>query len=285
MKTTLLILLELLICGLPAAAASQIEDREDVTVSGVVSSAEDGQPLIGVVVMSSAGGGVSASDDGSYSLTVPAGTVLTFHAISYETVEYIVPSGSPAVTYDVVMASDSQLLEETVVVAYGVRKKGTITGSVSSVKSEKIESTPTAAFDQALQGQVPGLTVLSSTGEPSASATMLIRGTNSISSGTSPLYILDGAAIEASEFNSINPSDIESISVLKDASSTSIYGARASNGVIVITTKRGRMADKPTISHFIQGTARNLRCRSRPVESDEYGRAYSLREGNRSGCR
>ena len=88
---------------------------------------EDGQPLIGVVVMSSAGGGVSASDDGSYSLTVPAGTVLTFHAISYETVEYIVPSGSPAVTYDVVMASDSQLLEETVVVAYGVRKKGTIT--------------------------------------------------------------------------------------------------------------------------------------------------------------
>ena len=252
MKTTLLILLELLICGLPAAAASQIEDREDVTVSGVVSSAEDGQPLIGVVVMSSAGGGVSASDDGSYSLTVPAGTVLTFHAISYETVEYIVPSGSPAVTYDVVMASDSQLLEETVVVAYGVRKKGTITGSVSSVKSEKIESTPTAAFDQALQGQVPGLTVLSSTGEPSASATMLIRGTNSISSGTSPLYILDGAAIEASEFNSINPSDIESISVLKDASSTSIYGARASNGVIVITTKRGRMADKPTISFRAQ---------------------------------
>ena len=252
MKTTLLILLELLICAMPTVANVQVEDNEDVTVSGVVTSAEDGMPLIGVVVMSSAGGGVSASDDGSYSLTVPAGTVLSFHAISYETVEYIVPSGSSSVRYDVSLVSDSQLLEETVVVAYGVRKKGTITGSVSSVKSEKIEATPTAAFDQALQGQVPGLTVLSSTGEPSSSATMLIRGSNSINSGTSPLYILDGAVIEASEFNSINPSDIESISVLKDASSTSIYGARASNGVIVITTKRGRMADKPTITFRTQ---------------------------------
>ena len=252
MKTTLLILLELLICAMPAVANAQVEDNEDVTVSGVVTSAEDGQPLIGVVVMSSAGGGVSASDDGSYSISVPAGTVLTFHAISFQTVEYIVPSGSDAVTYNVSLESDSQLLEETVVVAYGVRKKGTITGSVSSVKSEKIENTPTAAFDQALQGQVPGLTVMASTGEPSVATTMVIRGTNSINSGTAPLYILDGAAISSSEFNAINPSDIESISVLKDASSTSIYGARASNGVIVITTKRGRMADKPTITFRAQ---------------------------------
>ena len=252
MKRTLLFILELLICTMPLLAAEQIGDGGDVTVSGTVTSAEDGAPLIGVVVMSSAGGGVSASDDGSYSISVPAGTLLTFHAISYQTVEYIVPEGNPSVTFNVSMESDSQLLEETVVVAYGVRKKGTITGSVSSVKSEKIESTPTAAFDQALQGQVPGLTVMASTGEPSVATTMVIRGTNSINSGTAPLYILDGAAISASEFNAINPSDIESISVLKDASSTSIYGARASNGVIVITTKRGRMADKPTISFRAQ---------------------------------
>ena len=252
MKAPLLILLQLLICALPVVANAQDEGKEDITVSGVVTSSEDGMPLIGVVVMSSAGGGVSTADDGSYTITVPAETVISFHAISYQTAEYIVPAGSAAIEYNVALESDSQLLEETVVVAYGVRKKGTITGSVSSVKSEKIESTPTAAFDQALQGQVPGLTVLSSTGEPSSSATMLIRGTNSINSGTSPLYILDGAAIDASEFNSINPSDIESISVLKDASSTSIYGARASNGVIVITTKRGRMADKPVITFRTQ---------------------------------
>ena len=123
---------------MPLLAAEQIGDGGDVTVSGTVTSEEDGQPLIGVVVMSSAGGGVSASDDGSYSISVPAGTVLSFHAISFQTVEYIVPSGSDAVTYNVSLESDSQLLEETVVVAYGVRKKGTITGSVSSVKSEKI---------------------------------------------------------------------------------------------------------------------------------------------------
>ena len=252
MKNTLLILLELLICTMPVMASVQVDEKEDVTVSGVVTSAEDGAPLIGVVVMSSAGGGISASDDGSYSISVPAGTLLSFHAISYQTVEYVVPSGNPEVTFNVSMESDSQLLEETVVVAYGVRKKGTITGSVSSVKSEKIENTPTAAFDQALQGQVPGLTVMASTGEPSVATTMVIRGTNSINSGTAPLYILDGAAISSSEFNAINPSDIESISVLKDASSTSIYGARASNGVIVITTKRGRMADKPTITFRAQ---------------------------------
>lgn len=137
------------------------------------------------------------------------------------------------------------------VVAYGVRKKGTITGSVSSIKSEKIESTPTAAFDQALQGQVPGLTVVSTSGEPSKAAAMTIRGTNSINSGTAPLYILDGAAISSADFNSINPSDIESISVLKDASSTSIYGARAANGVIVITTKRGR-TERPVINFRMQ---------------------------------
>ena len=133
----MLILLELLICAIPAFSSAQVEDKGDVTVSGVVTSAEDGLPLIGSVVMSSTGGGVSTSEDGSYTITVPAGTLLSFHAISYQTVEYVVPSGSSAVKFDVSMESDSQLLEETVVVAYGVRKKGTITGSVSSVNPKK----------------------------------------------------------------------------------------------------------------------------------------------------
>ena len=142
--------------------------------------------------------------------------------------------------------------DDVVVIAYGVRKKGTVAGSVSTVKSDKLESTPTAAFDQALQGQVAGLTVLSNSGEPSASATLTIRGTNSINSGTAPLYILDGVAISAADFNTINPADIESMSVLKDASSTSIYGARAANGVVVITTKRGRNMDQPNINYRMQ---------------------------------
>ena len=145
------------------------------------------------------------------------------------------------------MHADAEMMEEVVVVAYGVRKKGTIAGSVSTVKADKVENVPAAGFDQALQGQTPGLTVLSNSGEPSKAATFQIRGTNSINSGTAPLFILDGVPISSSDFNTISPSDIESVSVLKDASSTSIYGARAANGVVVITTKRGTAMDKAKV--------------------------------------
>lgn len=139
-----------------------------------------------------------------------------------------------------------------VVIAYGVRKKGTVAGSVATVNSEKLADAPTAAFDQALQGQVAGLTVIASSGEPSEPVNMTIRGTNSINSGTEPLYVLDGTVITASDFSAINPSDIASISVLKDASSSSIYGARAANGVVVITTKRGAHGEKPVINFRMQ---------------------------------
>lgn len=172
------------------------------------------------------------------------------------------------------MESDAQQVDEVVVVAYGVRKKGTIAGSVSTVKAEKMENVPAASFDQALQGQAPGLMVMSGSGEPSVAASFQIRGINSLSSGTSPLFILDGVPVSSADFNTLNPSDIESISVLKDASSTSIYGARAANGVVVITTKRGLALDKgesdvphPT-GYFPTGSGQ--------VESDEYGRTYSF---------
>ena len=225
--------------------------QSNVKVSGVVTSAEDELPMIGVGVLAGPGVGVTTSIDGDYMIEVPAGTQLTFSSIGFQDVTVIVPAGDTFV-HNVVMQPESMKLDDVVVIAYGVRKKGTVAGSVSTVKSEKLENTPTAAFDQALQGQVAGLTVLSNTGEPSASASMTIRGTNSINSGTSPLYILDGVAISASDFNTINPADIESMSVLKDASSTSIYGARAANGVIVITTKRGRNMDRPNINYRMQ---------------------------------
>ena len=223
-----------------------------VTVSGTITSAEDKEPLIGVTIVTEDFQGVISQIDGSYSVTAMAGEVLTFSYLGFQTVEYTVPEGSQEVTFDLEMTVESESIDDVVVIAYGVRKKGTVAGSVASVKVEKIEKTPTAAFDQALQGQVAGLTVLSNTGEPSASATMVIRGTNSINSGTAPLYILDGVPISASDFNTIAPADIESLSVLKDASSTSIYGARAANGVIVITTKRGRKSDRPRIEYRMQ---------------------------------
>ena len=222
-----------------------------VKVSGVVTSSDDGLPMMGVAVMDGAGNGVITSLDGDYVIDVAPGTELTFSSIGFMDVKVVVPQAA-TFTHNVQMQPESMKLDDVVVIAYGVRKKGTVAGSVSTVKSEKLENTPTAAFDQALQGQVAGLTVLSNTGEPSSSATMTIRGTNSINSGTAPLYILDGVAISASDFNTINPADIESMSVLKDASSTSIYGARAANGVIVITTKRGRNMDQPNINYRMQ---------------------------------
>ena len=240
------------LCTLCGFAQSGTQGKP-VAVSGVVSGADIGEPLIGAAVVAlHNNSGVSTGVDGSYQIEVPAGTVLEFSYLGYKTTQFKVPAGNAAVTHDVKLDPDSQQLEDVVVIAYGVRKKGTIAGSVGVVKADQIESTSSAAFDQALQGQVTGLTVLSNSGEPSAVAEMKIRGTNSINSGTAPLYILDGAAISAADFNTINPSDIESISVLKDASSTSIYGARAANGVIVITTKRGRMDDKPLINYRMQ---------------------------------
>ncbi len=265
----------------PLSAAAQ--SAQEVTVSGVVTSAEDGEPLIGVNVISGPTSGVSTLFDGSYTLKAAAGTTLTFQYIGFQSVEYVVPAGQPSVTYNLEMKSDSQTVEDVVVIAYGVRRKGTIAGSVSTVKADKVESTPAAAFDQALQGQVPGLSVLSNTGEPSAAATMTIRGTNSINSGTAPLYILDGVAISASDFNAVNPADIESISVLKDASSTSIYGARAANGVIVITTKRGRLAEKPVITYRMQmgfsQIARNNWQIMNTAERIEYEKQIGLTDG------
>ena len=226
--------------------------QQRVTVSGIVTSAEDSLPLIGVSVISGPASGVTTGVDGSYTITVAEGTTLSYQYIGFATEQWVVPSGITEIKHDVVMQSDAQAVEEVVVVAYGVRKKGTIAGSVSTVKSEKLESVPAAGFDQALQGQSPGLMVLSNSGEPSKAASFQIRGTNSINSGTAPLFILDGVPITSSDFNAISPSDIESVSVLKDASSSSIYGARAANGVVVITTKRGTAMDAAKVTFRTQ---------------------------------
>ena len=246
------ILSNLLTIALLLLSATSLSAQELIKVSGTVTSAEDTLPLIGVSVISGPNSGVTTGIDGTYAIAVSAGTKLRFQYIGFAEHEWLVPEGASAVTHDVVLESDSQRVDEVVVVAYGTRKKGTIAGSVSTVKSEKLESVPTAGFDQALQGQSPGLMVLSNSGEPSKAATFQIRGTNSINSGTAPLFILDGVPISSSDFNAISPSDIESVSVLKDASSSSIYGARAANGVVVITTKRGTTMDNAKVTFRTQ---------------------------------
>lgn len=217
-------------------------------VKGQVTSKDDKEPLIGVAVMQEGStNGVTTDFDGNYTIEIKGldKASLVFSYVGMVAQKHVVSNHTNIL--DIVLQSDTEMMDEVVVVAYGVRKKGTIAGSVSTVKAEKMENVPAAGFDQALQGQTPGLTVLSNSGEPSKAATFQIRGTNSINSGTSPLFILDGVPISSSDFNTISPSDIESISVLKDASSTSIYGARAANGVVVITTKRGVALDKAKV--------------------------------------
>lgn len=245
-KSNLLIVLFVLLC-IPLSLFAQ----KGYQVSGRIISADDNQPMIGVSVLEKGTtNGVITDIDGNYRITVTGSpATLQFSYIGMKTVERQVTA---ATRIDLKMESDAQQVDEVVVVAYGVRKKGTIAGSVSTVKAEKIENVPAASFDQALQGSTPGLSVISNSGEPSAVASFQIRGTNSINSGTAPLFILDGVAISSSDFNTLSPSDIESISVLKDASSTSIYGARAANGVVVITTKRGRKMDRAQVTFRTQ---------------------------------
>lgn len=222
---------------------------QNFVVKGTVVSHEDNEPLIGVTVLQEGTtNGVVTDIDGNYSFEVKgaASATLVFSYIGYAAQSHKVNASTGVL--NVSLKSDSEMIDEVVVVAYGVRKKGTIAGAVSTVSAEKMADVPAASFDQALQGQSAGLSVISNSGEPSKPAVFQIRGTNSINSGTAPLFILDGVPISSSDFNTLSPGDIESISVLKDASSTSIYGARAANGVVVITSKRGLAMDKAKVT-------------------------------------
>ncbi|MEG1586214.1 MAG: SusC/RagA family TonB-linked outer membrane protein, partial [Bacteroidales bacterium] len=237
------------------AATAQTNAAAAVSIKGVVKDAS-GMTIPGVnIVVKGTTQGTVADWDGNFVIDAPKGSTLVFSYIGFLPKEIVVANQN---NWNIVLEENTQKLDEVVVVAYGVRKKGTISGSVGVIKSDALENAPVASFDQALQGKATGLEVLSNSGEPSAPASFKIRGVNSINAGTTPLFILDGIAISAGDFSSINPNDIDNISVLKDASSTSIYGARAANGVIVITTKRGKMGDKGKINVRAQYGFSNL---------------------------
>lgn len=231
----------LLLCSLSVWA-------QGIKVRGTVTDVKDSEPLIGVSIKQEGTQNLAVTNiDGEYAIELDANSpkVLLFTYIGMKAERIEVKNRE---VVDVRMTSEVTALDEVVVVAYGTRKKGTITGSVATVDGTMVNDVPVASFDQALQGKATGLSVLSDSGDPSAAATIQIRGTNSINAGNEPLFIVDGVPVSSAEFNTINPGDIESVSVLKDASSTSIYGARAANGVMVITTKRGRSGDKAKVT-------------------------------------
>ncbi|MEE1359011.1 MAG: TonB-dependent receptor plug domain-containing protein, partial [Segatella copri] len=201
--------------------AAQTALAQSFSVKGTIISSEDNEPLIGATILQEGTtNGVATDVDGNFTIEVRGASKATLVVSYIGMVTKKLPVSAETKTLNVTLDPESKVVDEVVVVAYGVRKKGTIAGSVSAVKAEKIENVPAASFDQALQGQSTGLQVIASSGEPSKAASFQIRGTNSINSGKAPLFILDGVPISSSDFNTLSPNDIESISVLKDASST-----------------------------------------------------------------
>ena len=237
-------------------AVSVIVFGQDITVSGVVTESGTGEPLIGVnVLVKDSDVGTITGLDGDYTLDVAPDAILVFSYIGYESAEVAVSSQS---VIDVAMIFAAAKLDEIVIVGYGATKKRDLTGSVSSVKEEDIRAVPVLSADQALQGRAAGVVVQQNSGEPGSGSTIRIRGTSSISASNEPLYVIDGipiltqasditsgaaAGTEINPLSTINPNDIVSMEVLKDASAAAIYGARAANGVILITTRRGQAGE------------------------------------------
>jgi TonB-dependent SusC/RagA subfamily outer membrane receptor len=231
MTVVLMLFLSGLSLGIPVSAAEQ-----EIRVTGIIKD-EAGLPLAGAsVVVEGTTIGVATDIAGKYSISVPAGkSVLVVSFIGYNTQKIEVKGRT---TIDIVLLPDLQMIDEVVVVGYGTQKKVNVSGAVDVVTSKAIEKRPVANLSQSLQGVSPSLnvTVGNSGGEMGSKMNINIRGIGSINGG-SPYILVDGME---QDINNLNPDDIESISVLKDASSSSIYGARAAFGVILVTTKKGR---------------------------------------------
>jgi len=216
----------------------QVTSGKRKKVTGTVKDA-NGEPIIGATVVEKGTTNGTVTDfDGNYTLELSESGTLAVSYIGYKSQEYSVAKIKQG-QLSVVLKEDTEVMDEVVVVGYAVQKKSDLTGAVGSVKSESIENQPVTRIDQALQGRISGVQIVSSNGAPGAGATIRIRGGNSINGSNEPLYVIDGI-IGAGDLNSINPADIQSIEVLKDASSTAIYGSRGANGVILITTKTGK---------------------------------------------
>ncbi|MCE6991985.1 TonB-dependent receptor [Dyadobacter sp. CY323] len=258
-------LLLLLICTPVCTVFAQGSGRQEIR--GVITTAEDKQPLIGATIAEKGGSNGTTSDaNGNYQLTVSSGATIVISFIGYLPQELVVGSQS---VVNVALKADEQQLQDVVVVGYGTQRKKDVTGSIVTISAKDMVPVPAAnSFDQMLQGKVAGVQITQTSGAPGGNVNVLIRGVNSITGGNQPLYVVDGFAIgsggggsnvsnyasdsysangivgasavnRVNPLSTINPSDIESIQVLKDASATAIYGSRGANGVVIINTKRG----------------------------------------------
>ncbi|WP_400193850.1 SusC/RagA family TonB-linked outer membrane protein [Hymenobacter sp. B81] len=268
MKHRLLLFLVLyLLLGAGAWAQSR-------TVSGRVTAAGDGTGLPGVTVLErGTTNGTSTDASGNFTLTVQPGAALVFSSIGFAT--QTVPVGEQT-SLAIKLQGNETLLGETVVVGYGTQTKRELTGAVTQLGSKEVENVPTVSFEQAIQGRTPGVQINQSSGKLGAGVQIRVRGSSSITASNQPLYVIDGIVVTSQDFSDqafaantepinpladLNPNDIESISILKDAAAAAIYGSRASNGVILVTTKKGRQGATRVNVGFYAGRSERTRIR------------------------
>lgn len=214
-------------------AGVSLASAETLTVNGTVTQASDGEPLIGVsILVKGTTNGTTTDIDGNYTIKVQSGETLIFSYVGCQTREIVVNSSR----IDVALLDNAEVLDEVVVVGYGVQKKKLVTGATAQIKGDDIAKLNTTSPLQAMQGQLPGVSIASESGQPGSGMKVTIRGLGTIGNA-SPLYLIDGIG---GDISTLNPADIESIDVLKDAASAAIYGAQAANGVVLITTKQGK---------------------------------------------
>ncbi|MEO6136282.1 MAG: TonB-dependent receptor [Ginsengibacter sp.] len=250
MKRSLLILCNVLLLSFFAQSQSK--------VTGVVTSAREGSNLVASVLVKGAKQGVSTDANGKYFIDVPSGAVLVFSSVGYKTLE--VPVSGRSVV-NATLEGDAQALDEVIMVAYGTATKGTFTGSADVINADEIKDNPSTSFQNSLVGKAAGVQVTTGSGQAGSTTSIHIRGIGSMNASNEPLYVIDGVPVvsgssgQLSDYiyatnnvmNTINPNDIESITILKDAAASSLYGSRAANGVVVINTKKGK-AGKPKIN-------------------------------------
>ncbi len=223
-----------------------VEIEQAITVTGKVTSADDGEGLPGVnVIVKGSGQGTVTDVEGNYGLDVPSeGSILVFSSVGFISQEIAVGTQS---AININLAADVTALDEIVVVGYGTQKKVSLTGSVASVSSEDIESIPTSNLSNTLAGRAPGVTIVQTSGFVGSSSNISIRGNGSLNA-TSPLYVIDQIVSSKAEFDVLDPNEVESVSFLKDAATAAIYGARSANGVVLVTTKKGKIG-KPVFNY------------------------------------
>lgn len=244
---------------------SSPRQQKQIIVKGVVKD-EKGEPIVGAnVVEKGTSNGTITDMDGKFSLSIFEGSQLSITYIGY--LDQNVTVGKGKTVLNIQLREDTQALEEVVVVGYGTMNKSDLTGSISTISAKDFNKGISSTPDQLLSGKIPGLMVNRSSGDPNSSATMQLRGPSSLTASTAPFYVIDG--VPGASIDLVSPDDIESMNVLKDASATAIYGSRAANGVIMVTTRKGRTG-KPQVHYSGYAAVESVSGRVNVLNAEEH---------------